>query len=202
MFSLIKRISDINGNALYYEKKGDYITVYNNASILKKIIISYEGAAPLFYSTRQGMFLPAYFPYYPIPGKMIFYDIDSQSYIKDISYKAYYDITIKSKMPVIANLPNKERSGTYYHFSGVADGAYILSSLFMDSYNYNNQFEVIYPIMEKRKSDIETIVKEWANDPEQDVDGKIIIHQPYMTNYTSSYISDDTMEIIINVENK
>lgn len=81
----VLKITDIEGNALKYNREGDYVTVIGNGN-LQLINIKYSGYSPILYSNYQACSLPGFFAYYPIPG---FYKITGD-------YTTYNPIEIKS----------------------------------------------------------------------------------------------------------
>lgn len=82
----VLKITDIEGNALKYNREGDYVTVKGNGN-LQLINIKYSGYSPILYSNYQACSLPGFFAYYPIPG---FYKITGD-------YTTYNPIEIKSE---------------------------------------------------------------------------------------------------------
>lgn len=82
----VLKITDIEGNALKYNREGDYVTVIGNRN-LQLINIKYSGYSPILYSNYQACSLPGFFAYYPIPG---FYKITGD-------YTTYNPIEIKSE---------------------------------------------------------------------------------------------------------
>lgn len=82
----VLKITDIEGNALKYNREGDYVTVIGNGN-LQLIRIKYSGYSPILYSNYQACSLPGFFAYYPIPG---FYKITGD-------YTTYNPIEIKSE---------------------------------------------------------------------------------------------------------
>lgn len=81
----VLKITDIEGNALKYNREGDYVTVIGNGN-LQLISIKYSGYSPILYSNYQACYLPGFFAYYPIPG---FHKITGD-------YTTYNPIEIKS----------------------------------------------------------------------------------------------------------
>ena len=81
----VLKITDIEGNALKYNREGDYVTVTGNGN-LQLISIKYSGYSPILYSNYQACSLPGFFAYYPIPG---FHKITGD-------YTTYNPIEIKS----------------------------------------------------------------------------------------------------------
>lgn len=82
----VLKITDIEENALKYNREGDYVTVIGNGN-LQLINIKYSGYSPILYSNYQACSLPGFFAYYPIPG---FYKITGD-------YTTYNPIEIKSE---------------------------------------------------------------------------------------------------------
>lgn len=82
----VLKITDIEGNALKYNREGDYVTVIGNGN-LQLINIKYSGYSPILFSNYQACSLPGFFAYYPIPG---FYKITGD-------YTTYNPIEIKSE---------------------------------------------------------------------------------------------------------
>lgn len=82
----VLKITDIEGNALKYNREGDYVTVIGNGN-LQLINIKYSGYSPILYSNYQACSLPGFFAYYPIPG---FYKSTGD-------YTTYNPIEIKSE---------------------------------------------------------------------------------------------------------
>ncbi len=81
----VLKMTDIEGNALKYNREGDYVTVIGNGN-LQLISIKYSGYSPILYSNYQACSLPGFFAYYPIPG---FHKITGD-------YTTYNPIEIKS----------------------------------------------------------------------------------------------------------
>lgn len=81
----VLKITDIEGNALKYNREGDYVTVIGNGN-LQLINIKYSGYSPILYSNYHACSLPGFFAYYPIPG---FHKITGD-------YTTYNPIEIKS----------------------------------------------------------------------------------------------------------
>ena len=57
------------GTGLPFEQKGDHIRVSApEGEQVTALTFTYEGSGKRHYSTEQGIFLPGYFAYYPMPG--------------------------------------------------------------------------------------------------------------------------------------
>lgn len=55
----VLKITDIEGNALKYNREGDYVTVIGNGN-LQLISIKYSGYSPILYSNYQACSLPGF----------------------------------------------------------------------------------------------------------------------------------------------
>ena len=99
----VLKITDIEGNALKYNREGDYVTVIGNGN-LQLINIKYSGYSPILYSNYQACSLPGFFAYYPIPG---FYKItgDYTTYNPiDIKFETEFNIRVDSARQFYSNL--------------------------------------------------------------------------------------------------
>lgn len=99
----VLKITDIEGNALKYNREGDYVTVIGNGN-LQLINIKYSGYSPILYSNYQACSLPGFFAYYPIPG---FYKItgDYTTYNPiEIKSETEFNIRVDSAMQFYSNL--------------------------------------------------------------------------------------------------
>ena len=56
----VLKITDIEGNALKYNREGDYVTVIGNGN-LQLINIKYSGYSPILYSNYQACYLPGFY---------------------------------------------------------------------------------------------------------------------------------------------
>lgn len=99
----VLKITDIEGNALKYNREGDYVTVIGNGN-LQLISIKYSGYSPILYSNYQACSLPGFFAYYPIPG---FYKItgDYTTYNPiEIKFETEFNIRVDSARQFYSNL--------------------------------------------------------------------------------------------------
>ena len=99
----VLKITDIEGNALKYNREGDYVTVIGNGN-LQLINIKYSGYSPILYSNYQACSLPGFFAYYPIPG---FYKItgDHTTYNPiEIKSETEFNIRVDSARQFYSNL--------------------------------------------------------------------------------------------------
>ena len=120
-------VMDLTGKTLKYERKGDYLTIQGETQSLDGVIITYHGGNSCFYCNRNDIYLPAWFPYYPIVGFHSIYDKEEGYFIDNLSEKeAQFDITFLSGQEICSDLPEIEKN----HFTGTAKGAMFVSGFF------------------------------------------------------------------------
>ncbi len=66
----IKSVLNENGEKIKFSQQGDYFTVWTND---KSFTVVYSGFHDVFYANNQGVYLPGYFCWYPMPGKVAIY---------------------------------------------------------------------------------------------------------------------------------
>lgn len=109
----VLKITDIEGNALKYNREGDYVTVIGNGN-LQLINIKYSGYSPILYSNYQACSLPGFFAYYPIPG---FYKItgDYTTYNPiEIKSETEFNIRVDSARQFYSNLDEVKNEKNYF----------------------------------------------------------------------------------------
>ena len=126
----MKEIKDQNGEKLEFNQDGDYLTVESRGTNVSLLTFTYSGSNPHCYTTSQGIFLPAYLEYYPVPG---FHPV----YIRTPGYYGYtmegfgYDVdckvTVHTKQKVYSNLPSTGKNS----FQGMCDGVSLYAGEFM-----------------------------------------------------------------------
>ena len=112
---VINSIKDGNGDKLNFDQNGDYVTVYAPMGT-KELNFSYSGSAGKYYSNYQGIALPGYLPYYPVPGFVKFYEAGQIVVNTDLE-PTDYEVYVDSNMAVASNLPKTDDNT----FSGNAD---------------------------------------------------------------------------------
>lgn len=168
----IQKILNMNGEELQYEQKEDLVTVYS-AGNMKKVCFYYQGCCKNYYTTSQGMYLPAYFPYYPMAGaREVYLDIKSEKNeylhlyegynLECPEYEAAFDITVSGKQTVYCNLEEKEKN----HFYGKSNGVTLLSGYFIKTEKigdctmvYSYMDENVWSVEAEEKKDIEGWLK-------------------------------------------
>ena len=82
----------------------------------KELNFSYSGSAGKYFSNYQGIALPGYLPYYPVPGFVKFYEAGQIVVNTDLE-PTDYEVYVDSNMAVASNLPKTDDNT----FSGNAD---------------------------------------------------------------------------------
>jgi len=138
----VNKIVDNLGNPLAFSREGDYITVDGNEN-LTNIKISYHGYSPVFYSSNQGVCLPSFFPYYPMPGFLNIYcpSEEGGAFVKNENDLSEFKVYIKGGKNVYTNLNLfSETAGV---FEGKSTGLSIMGGLITykneDGYHIYNQ---------------------------------------------------------------
>ena len=147
----VKSVRDSYGNNLPYDRDGDYIQIINENDSLDEIHICYSGYSLYFYSTSQGIRLPAYFPYYPIAGYRKIFDNNAYGYVRDTTDDtAHYHLTLKTPEPVFCSLLQNE-DGSY---EGDAVGLTILGSRFAKCFAQDG-LRIVYSELEYPEEEIQ-----------------------------------------------
>lgn len=185
----IESVSDGAGNELSYDRNGDYLTVWNEKEQLDKICISYTGFSRNFYSTSQGVLLPAYFAYYPIPGYCpVFISQQDEEWVEEYTRNsrtyANYHVIIDAPEEIYCSLP----SGKDNKFEGCSEGVTLIGGHFMGCFSTDN-YRIIYPSLQYKEADIEAMYLAALKDSEALLQGRDIIIVPY-TMYQYLYYDD------------
>lgn len=137
----VHTVTDRNGQALSFSRKGDFLTIETDHA-QNGIVISYSGANNTFYTTRQSLFLPGYFPYYPMAGYHVFFTSDpSYQIIPCIqNTTTLFTVTLSNGGKVYANLPQTEPGV----FQGTATAVSFIGGL-LDSRQTGNM-ELVFPV--------------------------------------------------------
>lgn len=129
----VLKITDIEGNALKYNREGDYVTVIGNGN-LQLINIKYSGYSPILYSNYQACSLPGFFAYYPIPG---FYKItgDHTTYNPiEIKSETEFNIRVDSARQFYSNLDEVKNEKNC--FVGVTSYPTLFSGFYKSNSSY------------------------------------------------------------------
>lgn len=198
----IQKILNMDRKELKYEQKGDIVTVYS-AGNMKKVCFYYQGCCKNYYTTSQGMYLPAYFSYYPMAGaREVYQDIKSEKNeylhlyegynLECLDYEVLFDVTVAGKQSVYCNLEEKGKN----HFYGKSNGVTLLSGYFIETeeigdctmiYSYLDKDALIMNTEEKKN------IEDWLRN-NKELKGQTIFISP-IGNYESHAIAKDHLII-------
>lgn len=125
----ILSITDEDGKDYRYDRNADYLTVYSPKGA-EEIHINYEGNCGKYFSNYQGIALPGYIPYYPLPGHRNVWDYQNQevNVLQDLT-KSHFYISVKSNLDVFCNLPEISNNT----FEGTANTVSIYAGLLSET---------------------------------------------------------------------
>nr|MDE5967270.1 hypothetical protein [Lachnospiraceae bacterium] len=179
----VRSVTDEKGNALAYDREGDYLTVYSQGEKLESICVDYDGALSNFYANADSANLPGWFAYYPIPGcRTIF---ENYEYVDNwLEQEAQFDVTVDSRAVVYSDLERLDGN----HFAGKSCGVTLLSG-FVSETVLKNGVRCIYPCLEMYDDPaaeidresweyvLERLSTEW-----EEAEKKVMIILPYFIN--------------------
>lgn len=139
----ISKVTNQNGAPLRFVQDHDYLTISSDNNEIEYLYMEYYGGSVQYYSSYAGVFLPANFSYYPIPGFHKIFDEYYGFLDNSLPYNATFDVKVHSLKQVYCNLEEKKKN----QFSGNANSITILSG-FYDTYKINDT-SVIYPYFSK-----------------------------------------------------
>lgn len=121
----VLEVTDGKGNSIPFTRDGDYLDIQSRHP-LSSITVKYKGSAWKYYANNQGVYLPAYAAYYPIPGHYYVWDEDNNA-INTLhrSQKTIFRVTVDSHLTILSNLT---QSG-YNSFYGETEGVSLLGGL-------------------------------------------------------------------------
>lgn len=139
---VISKVTDQTGEEIGFSQTGDHFIVYNTHGNLELMTIHYAGYSPKFYSNRQGMILPGFFPYFPQPGRHLIFDYQRESFNPlMLSQDAYFNVTISGVRNTFSNLEEVEPN----QFSGFASSITLMSGFLADQ--TVEGIRVVYPFL-------------------------------------------------------
>ena len=136
----VESVTDGTGKALPFDRKGDLLTVSGFGSAVGTLTLRYAGYHPRYYSNRQGICLPGYIAYYPLPGSRCLFDGGTVPVLPD--KPAMFTVRVDSPKPVFCHLRRQEDGS----FSGVSDGVTLLSGFVSET--EIGGVTVIYPYLD------------------------------------------------------
>lgn len=194
----IEGITDLDGIPLIYDRKGDYLTIESETPYLEGVIITYSGGNSCFYCNKSDIYLPGWFPYYPIAGFHDVYSVDAGHFVDNLlDYETEFDITFLSKQDIYSDLPEVEKN----HFVGIGKGALFLSGFYQQT-TLNNGIICIYPYLNPATNPYATDNLKLIEDITQymtdsatwtDAEGKRIIVTPNVYGHDILYLTNNTI---------
>ncbi len=144
----LKTVTAQDGTPLRFVREDDHVEVFSDGRQVTQIAFGYVGSNTRFYSNRQGVFLPGYFAYYPIPGRRNVYASDLQSYAKNrLPDEVDFRLTVRAGQEVFTNLsPAADGS-----FTGKTNGVTVLAGFFRRTTVQG--IEVVYPYFNTEEYD-------------------------------------------------
>ncbi len=121
----VASVTDENGRPLSFTRDGDFLTVQTpgGAAALQ---FRYAGNGGKYYSNYQGIVLPGYLPYYPMPGRLAIWDPDSGNMKVHTEFPtAQFQVTVRSPLQVASNLPRTSPN----RFEGTTDTVSLYAGL-------------------------------------------------------------------------
>jgi hypothetical protein len=94
-----------DGAPLEFVQAGDYVTVAAPKG-LRRITFKYRGSGGIYIANSQGVLLPGYFPYYPVPGFVRVWDDLRLAPVADIpnSRATRFSVKFDAGVPIASNL--------------------------------------------------------------------------------------------------
>lgn len=189
----IKSVEDDHGQNLTFYQKGDYVQVITGEHKVKKIIFFYEGYCKRYYSNSQGMFLPAYFEYYPVPGRHQVY-MDEYYYTgntkEGLDYNVDFEVTVQGVPNLYSNLTKVNG-----RWRGNTDGVTLLASPFAEEIKSGDSRLIYSSIQysEKEQRELVQLFQQFVQKYFHQGDHKLIMIPPEINGYFDYYGSDHLM---------
>ncbi len=194
----IMAVKDLEGNDLKYTREYDFLNVINDSRILDGIVIEYKGGSQRFYAFPGQAYLPAFFPYYPVPGYQTIYDLQTHSYNLIKGFDTDYELCVISYNRVESSLPCVEYADNTFLFRGKCCGVTMICSDMVNTYEYLYGKKVIYSGIEFTQSEVEELVL----DLDENHDYGTIIVPPYIeVNAKNACYTDGYHSIMFRLNN-
>ncbi len=179
----LSSVTDQDGQKMDYDRDGDFITVYGGKGV-EEIRFAYAGSGKSFYATGYAVYLPSFFPYYPVPGHHIIYaDCNNQRDYGDymaLRTEAYYMVRVAADIPVETSLPSVETSAGADSgvrvFEGYCCGPALVGSRYLQTYTTPEGIKVVYSGMQYTASEVSAVCRARVLSPQ--TYGSAIIASP------------------------
>ncbi len=193
----VKKVINQDGKSLDFVRNGDYLTIQNPERNLESVTVVYDGGCANFYSNATELYLPAWFPYYPIAGFHRIYEEDYLYADNRLDTEAEFDVTFDSPTRVYSELPELSEN----HFAGKSRGAVFVSG-FYRKVRLENGITCIYPYLNKmsdpytetNRAMAENVVKNMLQSGKwQDCEGKTIVFVPMISGDGLPYVTEQAI---------
>ena len=194
----IDNITNLTGEPLSYNRTGDYLTIEGKTQSLDGIIITYHGCNSCFYCNKSDIYLPAWFPYYPIAGFHPIFNNENFTFIDNQpKQEAQFDITFLSNQDIYSDLPEVEKN----HFAGNSKSAMFISGFFRRTQLENGITCIYYylnptldPYTSENQETIEDIAQYMVNSNVwNNTQDKTMFIVPHITGLGIPYITENTI---------
>lgn len=108
----VSRVLDQDGRRLAFVQEGDYITV-TSAGKQRQVTFEYSGGGGAHIANYQCVYLPGYFPYYPVPGFGSTWDFVHQTTRMSVAERtpSEFSVMFHSTVPLASDL--EENAGRF-----------------------------------------------------------------------------------------
>lgn len=203
----LKNIKTSTGTELPFEQTGDHIRIpAPDGEQISALTFTYEGSGKRHYSTDQGIFLPGYFAYYPMPGCRQVY-IWQNGYIgntfEGLGYEVSFHGQVHTDVPLYSNLS----LGGDGMVSGTADAMTLMGSYFAEECELEG-CRIVYPLLCNDQERPDEDREEWASfirryaGSKADLAGKTIIIPPYMNGSFWFFGTDHVIGRLVDLEDR
>lgn len=203
----LKTVRTSSGTELSFERKGDHIRILApKGEQVKALTFTYEGGGKRHYSTEQGIYLPGYFAYYPMPGCRQVY-ICQNGYMgntfEGLGYEVSFHGQVHTDVPLYSNL-SLTGDGMV---SGTSDGMTLLGSYFAEEYEVEG-CRILFPLLCNDQERPDEDAEEWAAFIRRyagsgaDLTGKTIITPPYMNGSFWFFGTDHVIGRLVDLEDR
>lgn len=133
---VVESVKDGSGNIVDFKQTVDHLEITTNSPV-ESLTIKYAGEAGKYFANHQGIALPGYFVYYPVPGHLQLWDAETGSMSVHTEFEeTEFFVSVDSGLNVVSNLPEVEEN----QFVGTATSVTLYAGLIInetiDGVNY------------------------------------------------------------------